>query len=292
MAGEPKKERKKLGTKLRNKFRLVIMNDETLEEKASLVLSPLNLFVFAGTVIITLITLTIYIVAFTPLREYIPGYTDVKIKRTTIANVFKTDSIQARLDAQELYITNLQNLITGQSKKTISLDTVTSPQLYDTLRSLTKSMDDSLLRAEIDNPNSYNLSIGGEASTGSISNFYFFAPLKGTITTKYSTNDKHFGIDIVAGPDAVIKSALDGTVVMADWTSQTGYVIGIQHNNNLFSIYKHNSALLKSVGNVVKAGDVIAIVGNSGEETTGPHLHFELWYNGAPVDPLDYIAFE
>ncbi len=292
MAEQPKKERKKLGTKLRNKFRLVIMNDETLEEKASLVLSPLNVFVFAGTVIITLITLTIYIVAFTPLREYIPGYTDVKIKRTTLVNVLKTDSLQARIDAQELYINNLKFLITGQSKKTVSLDTVTAPILYDTIRSLTKSADDSLLRAEIENPNSYNLAIGGGATSGSISNFYFFTPLKGTITTKYNTNDKHFGIDIVAGPDAVIKSALDGTVVMADWTSQTGYVIAIQHNNNLFSVYKHNSALLKTVGNVVKAGDVIAIVGNSGEETTGPHLHFELWYNGAPVNPTDYMAFE
>lgn len=292
MAEEQNKERKKIGTKLRNKFRLVVMNDETLEERASLLLSPLNVFVFVGTLIISLITATIYIVAFTPLREYIPGYTDVRIKRKTLENVLRTDSIQAQLSAQDIYIENLKKLITGQSKKTVSLDTVTSPQLYDTIHSLVHSMNDSLLRAEIENPNSYNLSVGTQSPSGSISNFYFFTPLKGTITTKYNSTDKHFGIDIVAGPDAVIKSALDGTVVMADWTSQTGYVIAIQHSNNLFSVYKHNSALLKTVGNVVKAGDVIAIVGNSGEETTGPHLHFELWYNGAPVNPTDYMAFE
>lgn len=293
MAKEQKKERVKLGTRLRNKFRLVIMNDETLEEKASLLLSPLNVVVFAGTIIITLITFTIYIIAFTPLREYIPGYTDMKIKRTAIDNMLRTDSLQKQISAQDLYINNLKNLITGQSQKTVSLDTVSMPQLYDTIRSLTHSVEDSLLRAEIENPQDYNLDYSSNGSRGgSISNFYFFTPLKGAITTRYNTTDKHFGVDIVAGPDAVIKSVLDGTVVMADWTSQNGYVIAIQHSNNLMSVYKHNSALLKTVGNVVKAGEVIAIVGNSGELSHGPHLHFELWYNGAPVNPTDYIAFE
>ena len=148
------------------------------------------------------------------------------------------------------------------------------------------------MRTEIEQQDKYNLSVGNEPGSGSISNFYFFTPVKGTITTKFNSTEKHFGVDVVAAPDAVIKSTLDGTVVMSDWTSQTGYVIAIQHSNNLFSIYKHNSALLKSAGNVVKAGEVIAIIGNSGEITTGPHLHFELWYNGAPVDPTDYIAFE
>lgn len=268
------------------------MNDETLEEKASLLLSPINVFVFAGTLIISLITLTIYVIAFTGLREYIPGYTDVTTKRKAVENIQRADTLELQLASQALYIENLKNILSGDIDKSISIDTLTSAQLYDTIRSLKHSADDSLLRNELEQQDKYNLSVGNQPGTGSISNFYFFTPVKGTITTKFNTTEKHFGVDVVAAPDAVIKSALDGTVVMADWTAQTGYVIAIQHSNNLFSIYKHNSALMKSAGNVVKAGEVIAIIGNSGELTTGPHLHFELWYNGAPVNPTDYIAFE
>jgi murein DD-endopeptidase MepM/ murein hydrolase activator NlpD len=292
MAGEHPRERKKIRTKLTNKFRLVMMNDQTLEEKLSFSLTPINVVVFFGTLIILLITATIYIVAFTPLREYIPGYTDVRIRKKAIENLIRTDSLDRKIAAQALYIENFKNLITGQTLKTISLDTISAPQLYDTIRRLTHSIDDSLLRAEIENPMDFNLMADNSSSRGSIANFYFFTPLKGTIVTKFNSLQKHFGIDVVAGPDAVIKSALDGTVVLADWTSQTGYVIAIQHSNNIFSIYKHCSTLLKTIGNVVKAGEVIAIVGNSGEQTTGPHLHFELWYNGAPVNPTEYIVFE
>ena len=260
--------------------------------KASLKLSPLNVFVLTGSLIITLITLTTYVIAFTGLREYIPGYTDVTIKRKAVENIQRTDSLELQLASQSLYIENLKNILSGEVHKNISIDTITSAQLYDTIRSLKHSDEDSFLRTEIEQQDKYNLSVGNEPGSGSISNFYFFTPVKGTITTKFNSTEKHFGVDVVAAPDAVIKSTLDGTVVMSDWTSQTGYVIAIQHSNNLFSIYKHNSALLKSAGNVVKAGEVIAIIGNSGEITTGPHLHFELWYNGAPVDPTDYIAFE
>ena len=292
MAKASGKEKVKLSTKLRNKFRLVIMNDETLEEKASLLLSPINVVVVVGIAIITLITATTYIIAFTPLREYIPGYTDVKVKRAAIESLIRTDSLQKQVSAQDLYIQNLQNLITGQSQKTVSLDTVSLPQLYDNIKQLLHSEEDSLLRSQIESPQDYNLTLNAGTTKGSIANFYFFAPLKGAITTRFNPTEKHFGVDVVAGPDAVIKSAMDGTVVIAEWTSQAGYVIAIQHSNNMFSVYKHNSALLKKVGNVVKAGEVIAIVGNSGELSNGPHLHFELWYNGAPVDPTDYIAFE
>ena len=149
-----------------------------------------------------------------------------------------------------------------------------------------------VLRLEIESQDQFNLASGiSNTISSSISSFYFFTPLKGAITTKFNTTQKHFGIDIVAGPNEVIKNVLEGTVVIANWTSETGYVIGVQHSNNLFTLYKHNSALLKGVGDYVKAGEVIAIIGNTGEYSTGPHLHFELWYNGSPVNPLDYINF-
>jgi murein DD-endopeptidase MepM/ murein hydrolase activator NlpD len=288
---EEKKQGRKIYKKLSNKYRLVIMNDETFEERASLRLSPLNLFVFLGIIIISFITLTIYVIAFTGLREFIPGYTDVSVRKKTVENFNKTDSLSRRIEAQNLFIANLQSILSGDIDKQVMIDTIKSSVLYDSIKFLEKIPEDSLLRKEIENQDKFNLGVGEEANTGSISNFYFFTPLKGTVTTTFDPAQKHFGIDVVAAPDAVIKSALDGTVVFSDWTSQTGYVIAVQHSNNLFSIYKHNSALLKSVGNVIKAGDVLAIIGNTGEFTSGPHLHFELWYNGAPVNPGDYIAF-
>lgn len=289
---EEEKKRKRIYRKLRNKYRLVIMNDETLEERTSLRLSYLNVFVFFGTIIISLITFTIYIIAFTPLREYIPGYSDISMRRKMVALTLQTDSLQQQLMARDIYFQNLRDVIDGKAGKAISVKPDSLQVRYDTIQRLNRSIEDSLLRIEIESQDQYNLALGSSKSiSSSISSFYFFTPLKGTITSEYEPKKKHFGIDIVSSPNEAIKSTLDGTVVIADWTSETGYVIGIQHGNNLFSMYKHNSALLKSVGDYVKAGEVIAIIGNSGEYTTGPHLHFELWYNGTAVNPVDYISF-
>ncbi|HKR03765.1 MAG TPA: M23 family metallopeptidase [Bacteroidia bacterium] len=283
-------KRKKIYRKLRSKYRLVIMNDQTLEERTSLRLSPLNVFVFFGTVIISLVTFIIYIIAFTPLREYIPGYTDVNMRRKLVALTLKTDSLQQRLKASDFYFQNLRDIINGKAGNANPLQPDTSQARYDTIQHLNKSREDSLLRTEIESQDQYNLAVSSGAASP-ISSFYFFTPLKGTITADYEPKKKHFGVDIVSKPNEAIKSTLDGTVIISDWTSETGYVIGVQHSNNLFSFYKHNSALLKRAGDYVKAGEVIAIIGNSGEYTTGPHLHFELWYNGTAVNPVDYILF-
>lgn len=288
---EEERKKKKIYRKLSNKYRLVIMNDQTLEERASLRLSPLNVFVFAGTIMISLITFTIYIIAFTPLREYIPGYTDLTVKKRSIQNSMRTDSLQMQFAYNDLFLQNLQNIMLGKVGKGVFIDSLKSGQLYDTIQGLTHSEDDSLIRKEVESRDPFSLSEGTNESLSGISAFAFFPPVKGTVTTPFNPQQKHYGVDVVSSPDEVIKSTLDGTVILADWTAETGYVIGIQHGNNLFSLYKHNSALLKNVGNVVKAGEVIAIIGNTGELTTGPHLHFEIWYNGNPVNPADYMSF-
>ncbi len=291
-SGQPvEKPKKKIYKKLRNKYRLVIMNDQTFEEKVSLTLSPLNVFVFAGTIIISLITFTIYIIAFTPLREYIPGYADVSMQRKLIALTSKTDSLMKSMEVRDLYLQNLRNIINGTAGTDSA--SVIPPTLirYDTIQFQPASPSDSAIRQQIESQDRFTLSANGSTAASSLSSFYFFTPVKGTVTSMFNTQTKHYGIDVVAAPNEVIKSTLDGTVVMADWTSETGYVIAVQHSNNLFSIYKHNSALLKNTGDYVKAGEVLAIIGNSGELTTGPHLHFELWYNGSPVNPVDYMTF-
>jgi murein DD-endopeptidase MepM/ murein hydrolase activator NlpD len=226
------------------------------------------------------------------LAEYIPGYTDVTIRRNLVAVALKTDSVENQLNAQEAYLANLLNVLNDKVDTTQPVKNFSESALNDTLRKLDKSEEDSLMRLQMEGADRFELNESNERSfsTG-IGSIAFFTPLKGSITTKFNPVQKHFGIDIVAGPNEVIKSSLDGTVVISSFTSETGYVIGVQHTNNIFTLYKHNSALLKSVGDYVKAGEVIAIIGNTGEFSTGPHLHFELWYNGSPVNPLEYISF-
>ena len=286
------KKRQKWARRLKNRYRFVIMNEDTFEEKASFNLRALNVFVTTGLVIMLLITLTTFLIAFTPLREYIPGYADVKSRRQLISLMQKTDSLQLALNARDLYLTNLRSIINGRIPGDSVVLQPNTDQRYDTIKTLSKSLSDSLLRAEIESQDPFSLHLSDDASLGnSIRGFLFFPPLKGTLTTRFDPVMKHFGVDIVGPANEPIKSTLDGTVILSNFTSETGWVIGIQHNNNLLSFYKHNSALLKKAGDYVKAGEVIAVIGSSGELSSGPHLHFELWFNGSPLDPLKYIAF-
>jgi murein DD-endopeptidase MepM/ murein hydrolase activator NlpD len=277
---------------LKGKFRMVIMNDETLEEKASFNLRPLNVFVATGLSIILLITITTFIIAFTGLREYIPGYADLKTQRRVYNLVLKTDSMEKAIKARDAYIENIRDVINGNvSKSDTTRKKGGDANKYDTIHHLPKSPQDAELRKTIESEDQFSLAEGSASIRNSIKSFLFFPPLKGTVTNRFDPITKHYGIDIVSDPNEAIKATLDGTVVIANFTSETGYVIGIQHSNNLFSFYKHNSALLKKAGDFVKAGEVIAIIGNSGELSQGPHLHFELWFNGTPLDPMQFVAF-
>lgn len=294
MSADRKRLRRKLLLrKLKNKYRLVIMNDDTFEEKASLRLSPMNVFVSVGTTVILLVVIVTYLIAFTPLREYIPGYADLNMQRKVVSISMKTDSLENELKAKEAYINNLNDIING-TVGSHDYDQIKKEdiQRYDTITSLKKSKADSLLREQVETATQFELTYNEpKPFSNSISNFYFFTPLKGTVTNRFDPTDKHYGVDIVGPKNEAIKSALDGTVIMAHWTPETGYVIGVQHSNNMITVYKHNSVLLKKVGTYVKAGEAIAIIGNSGELSSGPHLHFELWYNGAAINPQQYMSF-
>jgi len=276
--------------KLSTRYKLVILNEDTLEERASFNLRPLKVFVTVGLTVILLIVLTTILIAFTPLREYIPGYSDVKTKRMLYNLVLKSDSMQNALNARDGYIENIRNIVNGDVPTEVSNKKPVQPAKFDTIKTLKKSAADAALRSEIENSDIYTLGVSNSNSSG-ISGFLFFPPMKGTVTNRFNAASKHFGIDIAGNANEAIKATLDGTVILANFTGETGYVIAIQHSNNLLSFYKHNSALLKKAGDFVKAGDVIAVIGNSGELTSGPHLHFELWYNGAALDPQKYVAF-
>lgn len=287
---KPKTKRQAFANYLKTKFRFVVMNESTFEEKFSVVLTPLSIFITLGVFSILMITLIIYIIAFTPLREYIPGYADTGMRRELVALKVKTDSIQLELENKDLYINNIKNIINGDFKREKDLDAKKdSTKQYKNL-DVKPSKEDSLFRQQIESQEKYSLTTEKSRRKG-ISNFLFFAPVKGIVSNKFKSSADHYGIDVVAKKDEAIKATLDGTVVFASWTPETGYVIQLQHDNDLVSVYKHNSVLLKKIGNRIQAGEAIAIIGNSGEQSTGPHLHFELWYKGTPIDPQEYINF-
>jgi murein DD-endopeptidase MepM/ murein hydrolase activator NlpD len=280
--------------KLRNKYRLIILNETTFEEKISFRLSRLNVFVVTGTLGILLIFLTTYIIAFTPLREYIPGFQSITAQKEIYDIQLRADSIEKELQAKDAYLANIQKIIGGGIPKDTASQKPSDSSIVKYRKTTANASNAELkLRNEYDKETQYNLNPtkGKEASESSIRSINFFTPVKGTITTKFDPKEKHYGIDITTSKEEPVKAALDGTVVFADFTIKTGYVIGIQHRQNFMTFYKQNSLLLKSPGQFIRAGEPIAVVGNSGETKNGPHLHFELWHNGAPVNPLEYIDF-
>jgi len=290
MSKEEKKQRKFIHA-LTDKYRLVILNDSSFREVGYIRLSRLNILSISGTFLILIIALTYTTIAYTPLRERIPGYPDAEMRKNIIQNAQLLDSLDKEIKYRDQYFTNLNLIIAGKEP-----DNFISPE-NDTGRTasviqFTHTSADSLLRSEVAFPDKLSLSPPEQINEISrLDRMHFFAPVRGLVTNSFNPLANHYGADIVAAPNAVVKAVLDGTVVMATWTLETGYVIEIQHDLNLFSAYKHNAELLKKTGMRVKAGDAIAIVGNSGELTTGPHLHFELWQNGVPLNPEEYIVF-
>ncbi len=284
------KEKKNFLRQLRHRYRLVVMNDDTFEENFSLRLTPLGLFILIGSITIVLTILVFSLIAFTPLREYIPGYADVGMRRELITLAMRSDSLEKALTAENLFADNLTNVLQGNIKTDSTQNRPDKSKISSKLK-MDASQKEAALKQTIESQDQYSLSFEPESGKTGISNFFFFTPLKGIISASFKTNEHHYGVDIVGPENEAIKAVLDGTVILATWSSETGYTITVQHSNNLISVYKHNSVLLKKVGDYVKAGEPIAIIGNSGEQTTGPHLHFELWYNGSPINPQDYVLF-
>ncbi|MBE0663091.1 MAG: M23 family metallopeptidase [Bacteroidales bacterium] len=288
-----KPKKKRWYQRMRARYRLVIRDDETYEEKLSFRLSRLNVFVFAGSIAILLIILTTYIIAFTSLREYIPGYTDVNLSKNVYDLHTRADSLEFVLGANEQYLSNLRLILLGEDPEDINYEKNDSLLRQYTEVQITHSKADSLLREEFENQvRMYSITGTSEIiSTGKLSGQLFFSPLKGIVTNEFNPLENHYGIDIVAPENEVVKATLDGIVLISSWTIETGHVIVIQHQQNYISVYKHNAVLFKKEGAYVRAGEPIAIVGESGEYSTGPHLHFELWYNGNALNPRDYMIF-
>jgi murein DD-endopeptidase MepM/ murein hydrolase activator NlpD len=287
---EESKKKKPLLQRLKNKYRLIIYNDDTFEEIWFMRLSRLNVLAVFGTGAILLIILVSVLIAYTPIREFIPGYPEGDMRRTMVQNYAKLDSLEKELQLRGQYIDNISTIMAGgvPEDQTFNKDTTVN----DRQVKFEKSESDSILRKQIEQEEKYTLSVNYKEPSGrDLSQIHFFSPVQGMITNSFNAKENHFGTDIVAGDNNVVVAALEGTVTLADWTLKTGWIIQIQHDNNLLTVYKHNAELLKEEGDHVNAGEPVAIIGNSGELTTGPHLHFELWRDGTPMDPEKYIVF-
>jgi len=286
------KKRQEFYYKLRSKYRLVIMRDSTFEEVWFMRLSRLNVITVISSSVILISAIVIALIVYTPLKVMIPGYPDAEMTKNIRLNAVRLDSLEYQLFLKDQYINNLAVIMQGGEPESFETSGTDSPVNTENIQDY-RSKEDSLLRLEVEEQQRYNLSLlSTEPVVESLSDLYFFPPVRGMVTSHFNVHLRHYGVDVVAAGDLMVKAVLDGTVLMADYTAETGYVVQIQHDNDLISIYKHNRELFKRPGDFVKAGEAIAVVGNSGLLTTGAHLHFELWNNGKPIDPEKYVSFE
>jgi murein DD-endopeptidase MepM/ murein hydrolase activator NlpD len=289
---EKKKSKSGFLKRLRHKYRLIIYNDNTFEEVFWIRLNRLNAFIALGLLSFLLILLTTVLIAYTPLREFIPGYPTGETVQMIRMNSLMVDSLENEIYLRDVYMDNLKALINGEEPRKIDrkaiIDSLKNYKNID----LKPTNDDSLFRKQVESEDAFSVDLKDKDSKAEVFNLlHFFFPVKGMVTDKFNLRNKHFGIDIVTKPDEMVLSTLDGTITFSGWTLETGYMVEIQHPNELISAYKHLSHVFKTAGTKVKAGEVIGIVGNTGELTTGPHLHFELWYKGNPINAEDFIVF-
>ena len=270
------------------KYKLTIQNENTLEEVVRIHVSKLNGLSVLLSVLAVLFLIAACIIAFTPLRNYLPGYMNSEVRTQIVQNALRVDSLQEVLSRQNLYIMNIQDIFSGkvQIDSVQTLDSLTASR-QDTLMERTKREEE--FRRQYEENEKYNL--GTMTSQVDVNGLIFYRPTRGMVSDHFNAEKRHFGTDIAANPNESVLATMDGTVILSTYTAETGYLIGVQHNQDFVSIYKHCSSLLKKEGDTVRGGEAIALVGNSGTHTTGPHLHFELWYKGRPVNPEKYIVF-
>ncbi len=277
--------------RLKERYRLVIMEDETLELKTSVKLTLLNVYVAISVVLTVLAALIFCLIYFTPIKNYLVGYNQVNVTRSVLEQENTIDSLVRLSDQRELWLANMGRILRGEVDTSFNRE-VGAPQLLDEVDLQDVPPEDLALRERVTRADYFNLRGAEEENKArDFRDGIFYLPLEGVVTSTFSPADGHFGIDIVSRENTPIKAIRDCRVIDTYWDSETGNVIVLQHEFGLVSFYKHNSSLLRKVGNFVRAGDAIAIVGNTGELSTGPHLHFELWYDQTPLDPEDFLTF-
>ena len=284
---EQKSFKNKIVTFFNKTFRLVVINDETLEEEGFLKLSRSNIIILASVLLVSAFVISFCIIVYSPLNKHLPGKSSELVQKELVTLALKSDSLASALSISSLYLSNIESIIKGDSINFEYLDDSLN-KIDNSEINFFKSKEDSLLRIRVEREDQSSINLNSQRKS---KQFLFFPPIEGFISDSFNLKTNHHGIDLVAKTGTKIKSIGEGTVVVSDWNPQTGYVLGIQHSENFISFYKHCSVLLKNVGDIITTGENIAIIGNSGELSSGPHLHFELWKSGVPLDPSLYISF-
>lgn len=280
--------RKAFWHNIKFKYKLTIINENTLEEVVGIHVSKLNGLSVLLSACTVIFLIAAAIIAFTPLRNYLPGYMNSEVRSQIVANALRADSLQAALERQSRYVMNIQDILSGQVKA----DTVQSIDSLTNLRAeklMERSKKEEEFRKQYEEKERYNLTAVTDVRDAA--GLIFYRPLRGVMSAGFNPEKRHFGIDLTASPNESILAALDGTVIMAAYTAEWGYVIQIQHPQNFISVYKHCGSLMKREGEQVKGGEVIALVGKSTEDGDQPHLHFEFWHRGNPTNPEKYVVF-
>lgn len=285
-------------SKLHRILRMTVFVDKSFEQLFTIRFTPLGLAVVVGALAVSLVAGVTVLIAFTGLREYIPGYPTGEERLMIVGNLMRADSLAAEVARRDNMLHNLRLVLRGDDLPQDGGDDTPRPQLTrESLANLNraKSEEETAFLSGVESEDKYDVATNGSAGAATdeaLEATFFFSPLKGVVTDRFGTREGHLGVDVAAGEGTPVMSTLPGTVFFAEWSVQTGYVVAIQHDNQLVSVYKHNGRLLKGQGERTKAGEAIAIIGNSGELTSGTHLHFELWHRGAPLNPENYIEFE
>ena len=285
-----KKENKGFFKKLFNDYKVVVSSEDTFEEKFAFKASKINVFVLMLVYSVILISFTISIVFFTQLRELVPGYSSSDLLNRAIYLTQKTDSLERQIELNNKFYKSIEDVLSGKTDEFIERENITIDSNLNEKNffSISPNSEDSILRNYVDSQDKFNLTKNELV----IENKMFFSPIKGDITQAFNFEENHFAIDIAADIGTPVKSILDGKILFSEWSVDTGHVIIVDHGDNIVSVYKHNSKSLKEQNDFVQAGEVIAYSGNQGSLSSGPHLHFELWKNGTPIDPEPLLNFQ
>ena len=281
------KNKKSVFKKLFNQYRVTVISEDTFEDKFYFTISRTTIILASILFILFVSISTYFIISNTPIKEFIPGYPSNKMRIEAISNALKIDSITVKINKQQRYLQAIKSALSGDIKAEEISALITENSQKRLEAPVKTSQEDSLLRLIIADEDKYNIISDEEKKPL----FILFTPAKGIVSEKFNIDQKHFAVDIALEENTPIKSAAQGTVIFSEWTAETGYVIILEHPYGLLSVYKHNASLLKEQGESVEAGEVIASAGNTGEFSTGFHLHFELWTDGYPVDPENFIDF-
>ena len=284
-----KKQKKNSINKLTRSYKVVISSEDTFEERLSFSTNKFNVFLVMTLYSIILIAFTISVVFFTQIREMVPGYSSSDLLTQAIYLTKKTDSLENELELNNTFYKSIENVLSGKTEQIIYKDTLALSNEKDNIdfQAVLANAEDSILRKYVEEEDKFNLTKNELV----IENKMFVNPVKGQITQKFDPLNNHFALDILVDTGTPVKSILEGKVIFSEWSVDTGHVLIIDHGDDIISVYKHNSKVLKTQNNFVKAGEVIAYSGNQGTLSTGPHLHFELWKNGTPINPEPLFNF-